>query len=345
MEASPLLQDGMLDVGNGHSIYWRSHGNRQAPAVVILHGGPGGAMNPQWGEFFDPAHWHVIFFDQRGCGKSTPFGELRHNDLPLLVDDMERLRTLLGIERWALFGGSWGTTLALAYGAAFPERCLGFLLRGIFLARQEDMDWFLWDVRRIFPDQHKTFLDAIETASGRRPANVQEILTCAQAPLVRFDQAGITLAHAWSDYEKSLSGLPPAAEPALEPTAASTAAPAVSSAAEKPASHEQPAESSASPAVSMALLERHYMADNLPPPPLLAQVPRFAHLPCYIVHGRVDMVCPADQAYALAQVWPDAHLTLVDGAGHWTFAPGISAALRRDAQRLGQDLAGRGGAA
>jgi proline iminopeptidase len=358
MEASPLLQDGMLEVGNGHSIYWRSHGNPHAPAVVILHGGPGGAMNPQWGEFFDPALWHVIFFDQRGCGKSTPFGELRHNDLPLLVHDMERLRTLLGIERWALFGGSWGTTLALAYGAAFPERCLGFLLRGIFLARQEDMDWFLWDVRRIFPDQHTTFLDAIETAAGRRPCSVQEILSYAQAPLARFDTAGITLAHAWSDYEKSLSGLTLATGPTDRPTngpvlasavaasasSASTvsvaAAASATSAAEKPAAHDRPAENSASPAVSMALLERHYMADNLPPPPLLAQVSRFAHLPCYIVHGRVDMVCPADQAHALAQVWPKAHLTLVDGAGHWTFAPGISAALRRDAQLLGQDLAG-----
>jgi proline iminopeptidase len=323
MEAPPLLQEGMLDVGHGHSIYWRSHGNRNTPAVVVLHGGPGGAMNPQWGEFFDPVKWHIIFFDQRGCGKSTPFGELHYNDLPRLVDDMERLRTQLAIDRWALFGGSWGTTLALAYGVAFPERCLGFLLRGIFLARQEDMNWFLWDVQRIFPDEHKAFLDAIEIAAGRRPGNVKEILSYAEAPMARFDAAGLALALAWSNYEKSLSGISPAALD-LAPSSL--------------ASDDTPADSTASSSVSMALLERHYMADKLPPAPLLAQVARIAHLPCYIVHGRVDMVCPAEQAYALAQAWPGAQLSLVDGAGHWTFAPGNAAALHRDAQRLERDL-------
>jgi len=324
MESSPLQQEGMLDVGNGHSIYWRSHGNPKAPAVVILHGGPGGSINLQWGDFFDPEKWRIIFFDQRGCGKSTPFGELKHNDLPSLVNDMERLRTLLEIDRWALFGGSWGTTLALAYGTAFPERCLGFLLRGIFLARQEDIDWFLWDVRSIFPDQHKIFLDAIETASGRRPRNVQEILADTEAPLARFDQAAVTLAHAWNDYETALSGISPS--PADEPTSSDNAA------------DTKPDDNATSRAVTIALLERHYMADQLPPPALLAQVPRIAHLPCYIVHGRFDMVCPAEQAYALAQVWPKARVSLVDGAGHWTFAPGNAAALRRDAQLLGQDL-------
>jgi len=320
-----MLQEGMLDVGNGHSIYWCSHGNRDAPAVVILHSGPGGAINLEWGKFFDPQLWHMIFFDQRGCGKSTPFGELRHNDLPSLVDDMEHLRTSLGIDRWALFGGSWGTTLALVYGAVFPGRCLGFLLGGIFLARQEDIDWFLWDVRRIFPDKHTLFLDAIASASGRRPHNVKEILTFTGAPLARFDQTAVTLAHAWNDYEAALAGITSIAAAAATPL--------------KLAGNDTPAESTASAAISTALLERHYMADKLPPPiPLLLQVPRIAHLPCYIVHGRADMICPSGQAYALAQAWPKAQLSLVDGAGHSIFAQGNAAALRRDAQLLRRDL-------
>jgi len=327
MDVSSTLQEGMLDVGHGHSIYWRSHGNAQAPAVVILHGGPGGAMNPQWADFFDPQQWRVILFDQRGCGRSTPFGELQHNDLPLLVDDMERLRNLLGIERWALFGGSWGTTLALAYGVAHPERCLGFLLRGIFLARQQDMEWFLWDVQRIFPAEHRQFLDAIEAAAGHRPHSFAEILADARAPLARRDAAGITLARAWSHYEVSLSGVTGAS--------ASHAAAAEAADAKAPIA---PA-STGGAAVSMALLEHHYMADKLPPRPLLDQVARIAHLPGYIVHGQLDMVCPAEQAYALAHAWPGVHLSLVEGAGHWTFAAGIAAALRRDAVQLRAGLA------
>jgi proline iminopeptidase len=134
--SAPAFRDGMLDVGDGHAIYWRSQGNPDGPVVVILHGGPGGATNPRWADFFDMARWRVVMFDQRGCGRSTPFGELRANGLSELVEDMEKLRTMLGIEQWAVFGGSWGTTLALAYGACFPQRCTGFLLRGIFLARR-----------------------------------------------------------------------------------------------------------------------------------------------------------------------------------------------------------------
>ena len=204
-EAAIDFDEGMLDVGDGHAIYWRAQGPRDMPAMLVVHGGPGGAMNLKWAEVLDASKWRIVFFDQRGCGKSTPFGKLEHNGIDALVGDMEKLRTLLGIERWALFGGSWGTTLGLAYGVAHPERCLGFLLRGIFLARREDIDWFLWDVRRVFPEAHRNFLDAIETASGRRPRDAQEILTLAEAPLARFDEAGTRLARAWTEYETTLS--------------------------------------------------------------------------------------------------------------------------------------------
>ena len=345
--AGSRFRDGMLEVGDGHSIYWRSHGNEAGPTVVILHGGPGGALNPRWADFFDPAKWRVVLFDQRGCGKSTPFGELRHNGLDALVEDTEKLRIALGIDKWAVFGGSWGTTLALAYGIRYPERCLGFLLRGIFLARQQDIDWFLWDVRRVFPDAHERFLDAIEQAAGRRPVNLQEVLTLTEVPLARFDASGQRLAQAWTRYEYSLSSVgpmpadPPAATPSA-PAPASTAAQteAPTTAATKPAA-TSPAGSSTnvpSSAISMALLERHYMAHELPPAPLLMQVHRIAHLPCYIVHGRFDMVCPADQAQALADAWTGAQLSIVNASGHWTFEPGIAATLKRDAERLFTDI-------
>ncbi|HTJ94037.1 MAG TPA: alpha/beta fold hydrolase [Pararobbsia sp.] len=344
MDIPQATQEGMLDVGDGHSIYWRSHGNDNAPAIVVLHGGPGGAMNLGWSEFLDARKWRVIFFDQRGCGRSTPFGELRGNTLGALVGDIERLRARLGIERWALFGGSWGTTLALAYGAAHADRCLGFLLRGIFLARPEDIQWFLWDVRRIFPDAHDAFLDAIEQACGLRPRNAREILAYAQAPLSKFDAAGAALAQAWTDYEKTLSAVVPIPAPsASAPSASAVAASHADAGANLGMDAGTPTDAAARnarSAVSMALLERHYMADDLPPEPaLLRHVERFSHLPCHIVHGRFDVVCPADQALALAQAWPGAQLSIVDASGHWTFEPGIAAALRRDAEQLASALA------
>ncbi|MFK4448753.1 proline iminopeptidase [Caballeronia udeis] len=369
-ERAPAFEDGMLDVGDGHAMYWRAQGPRDAPVMLIVHGGPGGAMNLKWGEVLDASKWRMVFFDQRGCGKSTPFGKLEHNGTNDLVGDMEKLRVALGIEKWALFGGSWGTTLALSYGVTHPERCLGFLLRGIFLARKEDIDWFLWDVQRVFPDAHRAFLDAIETASGQRPRNAAEILAFTGAPLARFDDAGIKLARAWSGFEATLSVVnkpAPAkvADPARKdeskgdeskgaeskaevPVAAAQSDAAKTTAALPEASQADATQAGqASPeatreanaaAISMSLLEHHYMAHELPPEPLLPRIGRIAHLPCVLVHGRFDMVCPADQVQALADVWPGAQLSIVDAAGHWTFEPGNVTALKAGGEYLAQAL-------
>jgi proline iminopeptidase len=314
------FEDGMLEVSDGHTIYWRAQGPRDAPAMLVVHGGPGGAMNLKWADALDAAKWRIVFFDQRGCGKSTPFGRLAHNGIDALVGDMEKLREVLGIEKWAIFGGSWGTTLGLAYGVAHPERCLGFLLRGVFLARREDIDWFLWDVRRVFPEAHRAFLDAIEAASGQRPASAQEILKLTEAPLARFDEAGTRLARAWTAYETTLSVVN---KPETARSATGDESPAM------PAGDTKETPEADAAAISMALLERHYMANDLPPtPPLLPLVWRVADLPCQIVHGRFDMVCTADQAVELAALWPGAQLAVVDASGHWTFEPGNMAALR-----------------
>jgi proline iminopeptidase len=392
-ETTAAFDDGMLDVGDGHAIYWRAQGPKDAPVMLVVHGGPGGAMNLKWGEVLDASKWRMVFFDQRGCGKSTPFGKLQHNGTKDLIGDMEKLRITLGIEKWALFGGSWGTTLALSYGVTHPERCLGFLLRGIFLARKEDIDWFLWDVQRVFPDAHRKFLDAIETASGQRPCNVAEILALTGAPLARFDDAGIKLARAWAGFEATLSVVnkpaprktddgrdgagadamalenkekgqttadteqtAPEAHNAQVATAqaalfaddiaspggiaanAIEAASARSTPAQangpKPAPTSAETRESNAAAISMSLLEHHYMAHELPPEPLLPRIARIAHLPCALVHGRFDMVCPADQALALADAWPGAQLSIVDAAGHWTFEPGNVKALKAGGEFL-----------
>ena len=366
VEPAPAFEDGLLDVGDGHAMYWRAQGPKDAPVMLIVHGGPGGAMNLKWADVLDASKWRMVFFDQRGCGKSTPFGKLEHNGTNDLIGDMEKLRVALGIEKWALFGGSWGTTLALSYGVTHPERCLGFLLRGIFLARKEDIDWFLWDVQRVFPDAHRAFLDAIETASGQRPRNAAEILALTGAPLARFDDAGIKLARAWSGFEATLSvvnkpapkkGADPAQkdeskgdESKGEASVIAAQTDAVQTTATLPeASQADPAQAElASPeatreanaaAISMSLLEHHYMAHELPPEPLLPRISKIAHLPCVLVHGRFDMVCPADQVQALADVWPGAQLSIVDAAGHWTFEPGNVTALKAGGEYLVRTLA------
>ncbi|CAN7581940.1 alpha/beta fold hydrolase [Caballeronia sp. LjRoot29] len=354
-EPAPAYEDGMLDVGDGHAMYWRAQGPKDAPVMLIVHGGPGGAMNLKWADVLDASKWRMVFFDQRGCGKSTPFGKLEHNGTNDLIGDMEKLRVTLGIEKWALFGGSWGTTLALSYGVTHPERCLGFLLRGIFLARKEDIDWFLWDVRRVFPDAHRAFLDAIETASGQRPRNAAEILTLTGAPLARFDDAGIKLARAWSGFEATLSVVnKPASKKPADPaqkdeSVMATQTDAAQTTATLPdAPQAEPAAPEATPeatreanaaAISMSLLEHHYMAHELPPEPLLPRIGRIAHLPCVLVHGRFDMVCLAEQAQDLADVWPGAQLSIVDAAGHWTFEPGNVTALKAGGEYLARTLA------
>jgi proline iminopeptidase len=367
-EPASAYEDGLLDVGDGHAVYWRAQGPKDAPVMLIVHGGPGGAMNLKWADVLDVSKWRMVFFDQRGCGKSTPFGKLEHNGTNDLIGDMEKLRVALGIEKWALFGGSWGTTLALSYGVTHPERCLGFLLRGIFLARKEDIDWFLWDVQRVFPDAHRAFLDAIETASGQRPRNAAEILALTGAPLARFDDAGIKLARAWSGFEATLSvvnkpapkkgtdqahkdesksdeskgeaSLMAAQTDASQTIATLPEAPQADPAQAAPATPEATREANAA-AISMSLLEHHYMAHELPPEPLLPRIGRIAHLPCVLVHGRFDMVCPADQVQALADVWPGAQLSIVDAAGHWTFEPGNVAALKAGGEYLARTLAAK----
>jgi len=290
---------GYLPLDSGHMMYWEQCGNPRGRPVLFVHGGPGAGAGAVHRRFFDPAAWRVVIFDQRGAGRSRPLGGLAANTTPQLVHDMEALRRHLGIERWLLFGGSWGATLALAYGQAHPERCAGFVLRGVFLGRRHEVDWFLYGMRRFFPDHWAAF-------AGHLPEEERDDLLGGY--LRRLTDADprvhMPAARAWSSYEGGCSTLLPNPE-------------TVAGFAEERT------------ALGLARIEAHYFANELflPPEGLLSHMRRIAHLPGVIVQGRYDMICPPATAIELAAHWPEARLALVADAGHSALEPGIRAAL------------------
>jgi proline iminopeptidase len=298
----PFLEpraSGMLALDARHRMYWEEAGNASGVPVVFLHGGPGAGSTADHRRFFDPRFYRIIVFDQRGAGRSTPHGEIEDNSTPLLVSDMERLRAHLGVERWILFGGSWGSTLALAYAGAHPDRCLGFVLRGIFLGGEDEIHWFLYGLRRFFPEAWRAFVRDIPQAER------EDLLAAYHRRLVDPDpEIHLPAARAWSAYEGACSTLRPSGE-------------SVRQVAVNPS------------ALSLARIEAHYFVNAIfvPPGSLLAGVERIRHLPCWIVQGRYDAVCPIATADALARAWPEAHYVVVPDAGHSAWEPGILSAL------------------
>jgi len=290
---------GWLDTGSVHRIYWESSGNPAGIPVVFIHGGPGSGTSPAQRRFFDPARYRIVLFDQRGCGRSTPYGELSANTTPALIEDMERLRTALGIERWLVFGGSWGSTLALAYGEAHPDRCLGFVLRGIFLCRPSEIDWFLYGIAALFPEAQRRLAEFIPAAERG------DLLGAYHRRLIDPDPAvHLPAARVWASFEATCSTLRPNPELVAAFCSDHTA-------------------------LSLARIEAHYFVNRifLPDNSLLQNVPRIRHLPCTIVQGRYDAVCPVVSADELARAWPEARYVIVDDAGHSAFEPGVGAAL------------------
>jgi proline iminopeptidase len=290
------LRTGMLDVDALHTIYWEEVGNPQGQPVLFLHGGPGAGLSPQHRRFFDPAHYRVILFDQRGAGKSTPLGEWRNNTTELLIADIERLRTLFGIAQWLVFGGSWGSTLALAYGQAHPERCLGFVLRGIFLCTKSEIDWFTDGIEQFYPELYDEFVAPIP--HGERADLLGAYTRRMQSP---DPDVFWPAARAWSRFEGRRVFLLPQEEEA------------------------------ASDALDLGVgrLETHYM-DKLgffSEDQLIRNVGRIAHLPAVIVQGRYDVICPPVSAYRLHQAWPGSQLRMIPDAGHGALETGISQAL------------------
>ena len=290
---------GMLDVGGGHRLYWEQSGDPRGVPVVFLHGGPGAGASPVHRQFFDAAHYRIVVFDQRGAGRSTPLGGLDGNTTPNLVADMERLREHLGIARWIVFGGSWGSTLALAYAEHHPDRCLALVLRGIFLARPAEIHWFLYGLRNVFPERWHDFAEFIpERERG-------DLLAAYHRRLVDPDPAvHLPAARRWSTYEGACSTLLP--NPALVADFASDRI-----------------------ALGLARIEAHYFAHRifLPEDFLLSNVGRIRHIPAVIVQGRYDAVCPPVTADDLHRAWPEAAYHVVPDAGHSAFEPGIRSLL------------------
>ncbi|MDA0372238.1 MAG: prolyl aminopeptidase [Planctomycetota bacterium] len=301
-------ESGYLDVGSGHSIYWEQSGNPNGKPAVFLHGGPGGGSDPKFRRYHDPEVYRIVVFDQRGCGKSRPYASLHDNTTWHLVADIEALRTHLGIEQWQVFGGSWGSTLALAYAQNHPERVTELVLRGIFMLRRSELEWFYQGgADQLFPDAWEHYLEPIpEVERGDLMSAYYRRLTSEDA-LVRR-----AAARAWSIWEGSTSYL-------------------VQDLSHIARTGEDEF------AEAFARIECHYFVHGgffETDGQLLQNVDRIRHIPAVIVQGRYDVVCPMRSAWDLHRAWPEADLRVVATAGHSANEVGNSAELVRATDRF-----------
>lgn len=292
---------GHIKVSDLHTIYYEEAGNPQGKPIVFVHGGPGGGIDPSHRRFFDPKSWRIILFDQRGCGKSTPFSELKENTTWDLVSDMEKLRAELKLDQWTVFGGSWGSTLALSYAIKNPDRVKGLILRGIFLLRKKEINWFYQEgASYIFPDAWAKYLEPIpENERGDLVKAFYKRITSSD-PEVRSKAT-----KAWTIWEGLTSKLLP------DP---------------KFLEHFE----KDSFADAFARIECHYFVNEGFFPEdgwILKNVDKIRHIPAWIVQGRYDVVCPAVSAYELNQAWPESKLFIIPDAGHSASEPGIKSKL------------------
>ena len=298
----PVLQPyhyEMIDVGDGHSIYVEECGNPDGMPVVILHGGPGGGCSPMMRRFFHPDLYRVILFDQRGCGRSRPHASVEHNTTWHLLRDIERIRHRLKIDKWVVFGGSWGATLSLIYAINHPEAVRQLVLRGVFLMTQHELDWFYaGGAGKFFPDRWARFLELLpkEEQDQTIKAYHKRLFSSDDAEQTRF-------ARAWTAWESALATLEGASHTGSTPAAYARA---------------------------FARIENHYFInqgflnhDNY----ILDNVDKFAHIPGVIVQGRYDMICPPETAFKLHEAWPLSRLIIAPTSGHSLSEAGISSAL------------------
>jgi proline iminopeptidase len=299
-------ETGYLPLSGGHVMYWEQAGNPNGRPVLFLHGGPGAGAGAVHRRFFDPNFWRIVIFDQRGAGRSRPLGGLDNNSTSDLVSDIEILRRHLAIERFLLFGGSWGSTLALAYAQAHPQRVAGAVLRGVFLGRPQEVEWFLHGMRLVFPEAHAAFTGFLSEAERT------DLLDSYLRRLTSPDPSDhLPAARAWSVYEGTCSTLLPSPETVSGFSQDRTA-------------------------LGLARIEAFYFAHGLflPPGGLLRHMDRISHIPAEIVQGRYDMICPAATAFDLAAAWRNARLTIVPDAGHSALEPGIRRALVAAVERF-----------
>lgn len=290
-------RSGLLALDAIHTMYWEESGNPEGIPVLFLHGGPGVGVSAWNRRFFDPSVYRIILFDQRGAGRSLPLGELKENSPTHLLQDIEKLRMLLKVDKWLLFGGSWGSTLALYYAQAHPAQCLGLILRGIFLCRPKEINWFLYGMREFFPEHWEAF-------SGLLPIDQHDnLLDNYYARLTNPDPAvHIPAARAWSQYEGNCVTLLPNKDRVNHFAADQVA-------------------------LGLARLEAHYFKHHAFDGSLLENISIIRHLPAVIVQGRYDICCPPVTAYELKRAWPEAAFIMVEAAGHASSEPGILKAL------------------
>jgi proline iminopeptidase len=290
---------GFLSVDGGHSLYWEQSGNEHGIPVLLLHGGPGAGATPTHRRFFDPDHYRIVIFDQRGSGRSHPLGSLENNTTRHLVQDMETLRKHLHIERWHLFGGSWGATLAMHYALAHPARCISMMLRGVFLCEQEEINWFLYGMRTVFPEAWEQF-------AGFLPEHEQQDILSAYCKRLNGDDAKARMEAAirWSLYEGACSSLLPNFETIT--------------------TDEQKQH-----ALALARIESHFFKNEAlaPEHSFLKNIDKIRAIPAVIIQGRYDMICPMQTAYKLHHAWREADYIVVPDAGHSALDPPLRSRL------------------
>lgn len=302
-------ETGMLDVGDGHRLYWELCGNPNGKPVVFLHGGPGGGSSPEHRRQFNPDKYKILVFDQRGCGKSTPYASLEHNTTWDLVEDIEKLRIEVAkVEKWQVFGGSWGSTLAITYAETYPDRVTELVLRGIFLFDQYELDWMYKEggASQVYPDKFEEFLAPI-------PEDQRSDLVEAYRKLLTGDDqdARLKAAKAWSKWEGEIVTLLPSPD-----TVEHFTSPEV--------------------AVAVARIENHYMANHgwLDEGQLLRNATKLRGIPGVIVQGRHDTCTPPVAAWQLKQAWPEVELNIIPDAGHLFSEPGVLDGLIRATDRF-----------
>ena len=300
-----------LSVSDRHEIYLDEAGTADGIPILFVHGGPGGACDSSSRRFYNPAEYRIITFDQRGCGRSTPHGELADNSTQDLIADIEAIRLHLNIDKWVLFGGSWGTTLSLLYAQQFPERVLALILRGIFLCRQIDLDWLYQDgCNRVFTDYWQEFIKPIPEAER------SDIIQAYYSRLTGDDElARMSAAKVWSAWEANCSKLKPSNTALARFTKVHSA-------------------------LALARIETHYFLNKgfIEENQILNNMAAIENIPGRIIHGRYDMICPLENAHSLHHLWPAAELHIIREAGHSATEPGIVDALIRATQDIAKEL-------
>jgi proline iminopeptidase len=295
-----IISKNYLNVGNCHEIYYEVCGNLSGSPIVFLHGGPGSGCNPKQRRFFDPAHYKIILIDQRGCGRSKPQGSINQNTTLDLVNDIEAIRVTLDIQKWLVFGGSWGSTLALAYAVQYPSKVTGLILRGVFLSRPTELNWFLGQVKSFFPEPWHELCSYLPVNKRLNPLDAYEQMISSNDTNV-----SIPAATRWNTFESSIMSLLP------RPTSSST-------------------EIDGNIELARARVQIHYIKNHcfVGERDLLSEAKKkLAHIPTQIIQGRYDMVCPPITAWELSQAMPHAEFHMIEDAGHSAMEPGITSAL------------------